>query len=341
MAPPSSASGADARLAELRLWVRAGLGGEADELVPVSGDASFRRYFRHVRGDQSWIAMDAPPEYETCDEFVAIARHLHALGLNVPQVVAADLKRGFLLLTDLGSTHYLDALDEHSADRLYGAALDALEQLQLDADLAAQLPAYDHDLLMREMALFPDWLLARHLDMDGEEAATLLADSFERLAAAALEQPVVVVHRDYHSRNLMVTAQNLPGILDFQDAVRGPLTYDLVSLFTDAYIAWPRERVEGWLAAYMNRPRIKALTGGASREQWLRWFDLMALQRHLKVAGIFARLWYRDGKAGYLKDIPRSVGYLADITARYPEFADLHKLLTERVVPALQARGAV
>jgi N-acetylmuramate 1-kinase len=333
---------ADARRHGLEMWLTHELRHPHDSLLPVSGDASFRRYFRLSAGPRSWIAMDAPPEHERCDHFVAVAQAMGALGLNVPRVLAADLAQGYLLLSDLGGEHYLDTLTAQNADSLYGAALDALERLQSGGEaFADSLPDYDLPLLQREMTLFPDWLLYRHLQIPPRpELAALLENLFDVLAAAALEQPRVAVHRDYHSRNLMVLGEDTPGVLDFQDAVRGPITYDLVSLLKDCYIAWPRAQVERWALDYLHRPAIRALAGPVSEEGWLRWFDLMGLQRHLKASGIFARLWLRDGKRGYLKDIPRTVGYMVEVSGRYEELAALHGLLVEEVVPALQSKTA-
>ncbi len=331
---PSAA--ADKRQMGLQRWL-ADLGRHYDSLVPISGDASFRRYFRLTQGRMSWIAMDAPPERESSAEFVDIANKLQAMGVNAPQVVSVDLQRGYLLLADLGGQHYLDALSPLSADKLYAAAMDTLERLQLGGgELAGQLPLYDEPLLQREMALFPEWLLSRHLQLEVDAGLdALLQECFAELTRSALEQPRVCVHRDYHSRNLMVVPGAPPGVLDFQDAVYGPITYDLVSLLKDAYIAWPQDQVTAWAQAYRTRPALRGLTGDVSAEQWQRWFDLMGLQRHLKVAGIFARLWYRDGKGGYLKDIPRTVHYMVEVTARYGEFSGLHRLLTDQVLPGL------
>lgn len=335
---PSSSAAQTPREQEIRRWLRECLGGDRDDITTVSGDASFRRYYRHRRGTSSWIVMDAPPAQESCTEFVAIARHLRMLGLQAPEVYASDFERGLLLLSDLGDRQYLGELNADSADRLYGTALDVLERLQTDRALLATLPPYDEALLRDEMALFGEWFLGHHLSLDTEDWAPILAPAEDRLVANALEQPTVMVHRDYHSRNLMILEGEAPGILDFQDAVVGPVTYDLVSLLRDCYIVWPPERVEAWLQAYRQRPNIVALIGEVDADRWRRWFDLMGLQRHLKCAGIFARLYYRDGKPGYLKDIPLTVQYLIEASAAYPEFADLHRLLTDRIAPALAER---
>lgn len=314
------------RKQELEQWAQRQLDWQGALLVPASGDASFRRYFRIQRGDASYILMDAPPERENCDPFIHVSRLLLQLGLHVPQVLAQDLERGFLLLSDLGSRQYLDALSESNVDRLYGDALGALAALQSCDPQAAGLPLFDRALLMREMGLFRDWLVGTHLSLEltGEEQASL-EHTFTRLADSALAQPQVCVHRDYHSRNLMVCERHNPGVLDFQDAVLGPVTYDLVSLLRDCYISWPRARVEDWALGYRE---LAVQTGVlradlADERQFLRWFDWMGVQRHLKASGIFARLNHRDGKSGYLADIPRTLAYVCEVCVRYPELSVL------------------
>jgi len=309
------------------------------EMAPASADASFRRYFRLRRGGRRWILMDAPPEHEDCRPFVALARALRAIGLNVPEVLAADLERGFLLLTDLGDTPYLAALDPDNADALYGDALAALLRLQR-ARPPADLPPYDHALLAAELELFPTWFLGRHLGLtpppEWPEASAVLI-------ASALEQPRVWVHRDYHSRNLMVSEADNPGILDFQDAVLGPCTYDVVSLLRDCYIAWPEDRVHGWVERYRREAaHLGLLPEGLEAETFHRWFDRMGLQRHLKAIGIFARLHHRDGKPGYLGDIPRTLDYVLRACARDPAPAlrALGAWLAEAVRPRLEAACA-
>ncbi len=323
-----------ARLQRLRSWSTAVLG--SGEITPVSGDASFRRYFRLRRDGRSYILMDAPPEKEDSRPFVQVATLLAEAGLHVPAVLEADLEDGFLLLSDLGETLYLARLERDSADALYGDALAAL--LRMHTRIQAPLPAYDEALLRREMALFPDWYLARELGREAEGAERAVLDAaFDLLAETALAQPRVFVHRDYHSRNLMLAAPN-PGILDFQDAVWGPITYDLVSLLRDCYIAWPRERVERWMTDYHARLRAEGLVD-VDRDGFRAWFDLMGIQRHLKASGIFARLWHRDGKSGYLKDIPRTLGYICSIAADYPELAEFGALVA-RARAAGEGAGA-
>lgn len=327
---------AQTREAALQAWVEEVLGTPVAGLAPVSGDASFRRYFRAVEAGRSHIAVDAPPEHEDSRPFLGVAERLRSAGLHVPEVRAADLEQGFLLLSDLGDTLYLSELDAHSADRLYGAALEAL--LRMQAAPAEGLPPYDAALLGREMGLFREWYLGRHLGWRpdaGEERA--LEDCFGRLAEEALAQPRVFVHRDYHSRNLMVADPN-PGIIDFQDAVHGPITYDLVSLLRDCYIAWPEERVAAWVADYQARAEGAGLLEPVPPATFRRWFDWMGVQRHLKAAGIFARLNHRDGKPGYLRDIPRTLGYIRQVCARYPELEPLGDIL-ERLPAQSAATG--
>ncbi len=305
------------------------------QIAPASSDASFRRYFRIEASGRTYVAMDAPPPHEDCRPFVRIARAFHAIGVNVPEVLHSDVDNGFLLLTDFGTALYLGRLNDDTADGLYGDAIDSLLVLQRGADPSAlTLPPYDLALLWREMELFREWFMGRHLGIAVSDGlAKLLDDVFTGLAKEALAQPVTWVHRDYHSRNLMMTPRNNPGVLDFQDAVVGPVTYDLVSLLKDCYISWPRQRVEQWVGQFYEswRPGHP----GVSREQFLRWFDLMGVQRHLKAIGIFARLNWRDGKPGYLADIPRTLSYVLDALPRYGLFPEFTKYLEQEVVPRL------
>lgn len=324
----------DPRRHRLEAWLQGALGLRGFRLTPASADASFRRYFRlHLPGETR-IVMDAPPEREDTGPFRRFSARLLAMGLHVPEVLAADAEAGFLLLTDLGDRPYLPALNDSTADALYGDALAALRRLQ--AGDTADLPPYDRALLMQEMHLFRDWYLGTHLGLrlsDDEQA--LLDAAFEALAASALEQPVVFVHRDYHSRNLMIGEPN-PGILDFQDAVAGPVTYDAVSLLRDCYIAWPRARVEAWLRQHHARARADGLLDGVDFATFLHWFERMGIQRHLKATGIFARLNHRDGKPGYLNDIPRTLGYVREAARRCPELGEFGAFIETRVIPQLQ-----
>jgi hypothetical protein len=330
-------SAADPRRELLERWLRDELRLSADRIAPASADASFRRYFRVWQGTETLIVMDAPPDREDLAPYLHVAGLLGRIGVHVPRVLERDEARGFLLLTDLGSRQYLDELKGGGdAGALYGDALDALARIQsAGAECAAELPPYDAALLSREMELFPEWFLGRHLGIAPEGVVRGLLDrAFSGLAAAALAQPATFVHRDYHSRNLMLFPGDNPGILDFQDAVRGAVTYDLVSLLKDCYIAWPRARVEAWVASYRSRAAARGVPVAASLQEFLRWFDLMGVQRHVKVLGIFARLWYRDGKRGYLDDLPLVLDYTLAATAMLPELAEFDAFLRETVVPA-------
>jgi len=332
----------DPRLDLLRHWLEQELGWHDVRLAPASADASFRRYFRVVGRDQETvIAMDAPPGKEDVEPYLKVAGMLAEIGVNAPRVVARNAEDGFLLLSDLGSVTYLADLttDPGHAEALYADAIRALVRIQAGGAQHVQaLPPYDERLLRFELSLFTDWLLGRHLALElspGESAA--LAAAFDALVANAFDQPQVFVHRDYHSRNLMVCPGANPGILDFQDAVHGALTYDLVSLLRDCYVAWPQEQVLRWALDFRRQACAAGIPAGRDDAQFLRWFDLMGMQRHLKASGIFARLWHRDGKPGYLPDVPRTLAYIADACTRHPEFAALGMLVSERVLPATNA----
>jgi len=301
---------------------------EPASLQPASADASFRRYFRVQAGAGTLIAMDAPPDKEDVRPFVHVAGLLRAAGLNAPEVIEADEPQGLLLLSDLGRDTYLHVLDEGNAPGLFSDAIDALVRWQ-QATRQGELPPYDEALLRRELQLFPDWYIARHLghELTGAQRAGL-ALMFDRIVASNLAQPVVFVHRDYMPRNLMVAAPN-PGILDFQDAVIGPVSYDVASLFRDAFISWEEERVIDWTIRYWERARRAGLPVGSDFGAFWRDVEWMGLQRHLKVLGIFARINYRDGKPHYLADTPRFVGYVRAVARRYDELAPLARLLDE------------
>jgi len=298
-------------------------------LAPASADASFRRYFRATFADgQTRIVMDAPPEHEDCRPYVKVAKLFAGAGVHVPTIFAADLERGFLLLSDLGNTTYLAALTAHpeGAAALYREANSALVALQR-ASRPDVLPEYDRALLAREIDLFPEWYLARHLGLslaDSERQA--LADVFAKVLANSLAQPKVFVHRDYHSRNLMLSEPN-PGILDFQDAVYGPISYDLVSLYRDAYIAWDEEQELDWVIRYWEAARAAKLPVPADFYDFWRDYEWMGVQRQLKVLGIFARLKHRDGKAQYLADMPRVQACLRRACERYGDLKPLLNLL--------------
>jgi hypothetical protein len=328
---------ADPRLSKLERWIAGLPGPPVERILPASADASFRRYFRVHRGGTTQVAMDAPPERESLDAWLRVARILAATGVHVPEVLAVDTEQGFVLMGDLGRQHYLEALGLGvDPEPLYADAVDALVRLQ-SGDTQA-LPSYDRELLMREMELFPEWFLARHLSLSpGPAEQAMIAAAFDWLAAEALAQPVVLVHRDYHSRNLLVRPEGNPGIVDFQDAVRGPVSYDLVSLLKDCYVVWPRAQLEAWLDRYRAAAAAAGIAVGADREEFLAWFDRMGLQRHLKVLGIFARLWHRDGKPGYLGDLPRVLDYTLAVTGTLPELAEFDAYLRRTVVPAFAA----
>lgn len=322
----------------LENWLVAQFPDRQFTLSPASADASFRRYFRIKFDDgRTLIVMDAPPQQEDCSSFLQVASQFSAAGVHVPQILAQNLLQGFLLLSDLGNTTFLQALNGNSngidsvardadASRLYSDATNALLKIQL-VSRPGLLPDYDEALLRRELNLFPDWYLAYHLQVTPVASQKAQLDAIFRLILQNnLAQPRVFVHRDYHSRNLMVTSPN-PGILDFQDAVYGPITYDLVSLFKDAYIRWDEERILDWLIRYWEQARKLQLPVAASFTDFYRDFEWMGVQRHLKVLGIFSRLNYRDGKSGYLKDIPLVADYLRKACERYRELNPLLTLL--------------
>lgn len=286
--------------------------------------------------------MDAPPDKEDVRPYLQVTRLLEGLGAHVPHVHESDTARGLLLLEDLGRTHYLSRLKAgDDPDRLYRDALQVLGEIQVrGAEAATELLPYGHEALSRELALMPEWFLKRHLSLElSVSESRMVAEVFDFLIREALAQPTVFVHRDFHSRNLMVVADRNPGVLDFQDALRGPVGYDLVSLLKDCYISWPRERVVRWVAEYRSLLRSHGEPGirlaGADEREFLKWFDLIGVQRHLKVLGIFARLWYRDGKSGYLNDLPLTLKYVQDTCVSYPELAALGHFLETRVAAEL------
>jgi len=319
----------DSRLAALEHWLAGQLDGATYRLAPASEDASFRRYFRaHLADGRTFIVMDAPPPQEDCAPFVRIARLLREAGLHAPEVHAQDLAQGFLLLADLGTKTYLEALVAGDADALMRDATDALVRWQL-ATRPDVLPPYDEALLQREMALFPDWYVARHLGRTlSSERQSELQRIFALLASSALAQPKVFVHRDYMPRNLMVSQPN-PGVLDFQDAVTGPITYDMICLVRDAFLSWDEQRVLDWSVRYWDKAKKAGLPVDADFGEFFRALEWMGLQRHLKVMGIFARLTYRDGKPKYVADTPRFVGYARAVATRYAPLAPLARLLDE------------
>lgn len=331
----------DVRLQHLQAWLAEQLPilfttrgwGEVPEaeLTAASSDASFRRYFRWQAGERSLILMDAPPPQENCAPFVRIAALLASAGVHVPEVLAADLAQGFLILDDLGRQTYLDVIDEHNADALFHDAIEAL-LLQQRSPLDGDLPHYDEALLRRELQLFPEWYVQRHLGRSFTPEQEAAWQRISRLLIdSALAQPKVLVHRDFMPRNLMQSTPN-PGVLDFQDAVYGPVTYDITCLFKDAFLSWPQARVHAWLQDYWQRARQAGIPVQASLDDFLRASDLMGVQRHLKVIGIFARICHRDGKPKYLGDVPRFFAYIQDVLARRPELAELGELFASLAI---------
>jgi aminoglycoside/choline kinase family phosphotransferase len=324
---------ADVRRDAAQAWAATQLSrelrGASFSFTPASADASFRRYWRATLEDgRTYVVMDAPPEREDCRPFVRVARMLHEAGLNAPQVLAQDLDQGFLLLTDLGTRTYLEELNPANAAALFADATGALLRWQL-ASRPGELPPYDEALLRREMSLFPEWYIGKHLQKSlSTSQGEALEKIFALLVQSALAQPLVYVHRDYMPRNLMVCEPN-PGVLDFQDAVLGPITYDMVSLVRDAFISWNEEQVLDWSARYWEKAKRAGLPVAADFAEFWRAFEWMGLQRHLKVLGIFARINYRDGKPKYLADTPRFLGYVRATAQRYAALSPLLRLLDE------------
>jgi hypothetical protein len=315
-------------LLDLDWWLTQVFAGEHFLIMPASADASFRRYYRIDLDGQTYIVMDAPPQHENCQPFIHVDQLFLEAGVNVPKILAQDLEKGFLLLSDLGNDTYLSRLNEQTADGLYRDANEALLKIQL-ASRPNELPNYDEALLLREMRLFSEWYVPKHLGATlTSEQNQRLEDLYQTILRNNLAQPRVYVHRDYHSRNLMVTEPN-PGVLDFQDAVYGPITYDLVSLYKDAYIAWDEERILDWAIRYWERAKKEGLPVAADFGDFYRDFEWMGVQRHIKVLGIFARLCHRDGKDGYLKDMPLVMNYLRRACERYNELSPMLKLLDE------------
>lgn len=320
----------DKRLVLLQNWLGGQLDPPISNITPLAGDASFRRYFRVQNADTTYVAMDAPPDKESCEPFVAIAKSFSQLGLQVPTIYASDIDQGFLLLTDFGDQLYVDALNPKTCDELYHSAFEDLLLIQSCQQITGYtLPTFDADLYREEMSWTRDWYLHRHMRVALSKSENATLDRvFDLLVKDALAQPQVCVHRDYHSRNLMVVeGSNRPGVLDFQDAVWGPITYDLLSLLRDCYIDWPPNQVEAWVCDFQQRAVQAGLLQRDDPQQFLRWFDWIGLQRNLKCIGIFSRLNVRDKKPSYLQYIPRIVKYATAVCDRYPEFRDLKPLL--------------
>ena len=317
----------DIRFQQLQQWLQGFVTDKHYSLTPASSDASFRRYFRLQQMDSSFIVMDSPPEHEDNHAFIHVATLLEQYGLNVPHIYEQDLQQGFLILSDLGNTPYLSQLSIETADELYKKAIDSLITLQLIPCVNQSLPQYDAALLQREILLFDDWFLQRHLGLHPPE---WLAATFEFLTQNALEQPQVIVHRDFHSRNLMYLQGQKPGIIDFQDAVIGAISYDLVSLLRDVYIQWSSAEQQQWVGYYIEQAQQHGLLTTEQAEKFPRWFDLMGLQRHLKILGIFCRLNYRDNKPNYMNDLALTLNYVYQVCERYPELQNLYQYLIEQ-----------
>lgn len=321
----------DFRKITLLDWLENGLFLTVKNCEPASSDASFRRYFRITLPDRQLIVMDAPPDKENIEPFIKVAELLARSKVKVPAIYHQNLADGFLVLEDFGSRSFLDKLTAENATELYSAALDSLLTLQTKtAVIDSGLPPYDEALLQRELAIFEDWFINQTLNI--KMPAALWDTVRNILVGSALEQPVTCVHRDYHSRNLMVLDDTTPGVIDFQDAVIGPVTYDLVSLLRDCYIAWPQKQIEQWMAQHYQKLK-QANMIACDLPLFTRWFDLMGMQRHLKAIGIFSRLNLRDGKSGYLKDIPRTLNYVMTQAQAYPELSDFHDFLQQHVLP--------
>tara|TARA_R110002050_G_scaffold1244_4_gene8601 strand:- start:35100 stop:36092 length:993 start_codon:yes stop_codon:yes gene_type:complete len=317
----------DTRLNEIHHWLKTVFPSTHYQLEPASNDASFRRYFRVTIKADTWILMDAPPAQEDTKPFIKVGTFLYDHGIHVPKIYQHDSAAGFLLLSDFGNHPYLNKLNEHSADNLYKAAIDSLINIQRCPSQDIDLPIYNNALLLQEMNLFPAWFLDKHLDI---AIPDFLQTTFNHLISNANEQPQVIVHRDYHSRNLMHTIENSPGIIDFQDAVIGAITYDLVSLLRDCYISWPDDQISHWIQYYLSTAQQKGLLTNVSIAQFTQWFDWMGLQRHIKVLGIFCRLNYRDSKANYMNDLPLTLAYVRKISAKYSEFSELSDFLQQQ-----------
>lgn len=327
----------DPRREALLDWLRNDLHLDVESLAPASSDASFRRYFRFDLGHETRIAMDAPPPQENIIPFLKTAELLRNRGVPTPEIYASDPALGFVILSDFGRTAYLDRLDATTVEPLYAAALETLLSLQTSdhpEGQAPDLPNYDEALLERELGVFREWCIDGYLGLTlSATEESLLARTFETLIQSALSQPTVVVHRDYHSRNLMHLEDGTLGVLDFQDAVIGPVTYDLASLLRDCYIAWPSPQIHTWVEAYRHQLSQAGLIQDVGVAEFRRWFDLMGLQRHLKATGIFCRLKLRDGKPGYIGDIPRTLGYALDVGRDQPDLAAFATFIATRVLP--------
>ncbi len=327
------ANSPDTRLDALSAWLYRDLKLDVKDIRPASSDASFRRYFRAKVGEDSFIVMDAPPAHEDVLPFIKVSRLLRSAGVLAPKIHAQNIDKGFLLLCDFGNHPYLDSLNGENVDQLYGDAMESLIRMKRGVNVqTCELPPYNETRLRSEINLFGEWFLGRLLGRETTpNEQSVLEKTWRLLVESALQQPIVCVHRDYHSRNLMITGADNPGVLDFQDAVIGPITYDLVSLLRDCYITWPKERVENWVRQYHRRLLDEGLVIETNAERFMRWFDLMGLQRHIKVLGVFSRLNLRDGKTGYLQDIPRTLNYVVAVCENHPEMASFLDFLQDGI----------
>ena len=331
----------DERLDLLKQWLVEVLKESELTMTPASSDASFRRYFRVVSGQGSLIAMDAPPGMEDAQRFVRIADDLRSAWVHAPDIFAGDFERGFLLISDFGDQSYFKSLTDENVNALYADAFETLLKMQSQVTLdTADLPMYDAELLNRELGIFSEWFVAGLLDIELETAQQAVIETgFKILVESALDQPRVCVHRDFHSRNLMVLEHDNPGVIDFQDAVFGPLTYDLVSLLRDCYVSWPAQHVGQWMQDFYTRSvEVGIISETVSLKQYRQWFDRMGVQRHLKAIGIFSRLKLRDSKPGYLADIPLTLGYVLDVCRNDQELTDFAHLIEQVIMPVFQSR---
>lgn len=325
----------DERLQELKIWLESALSSNDFSCESASSDASFRRYFRVIHKTESFVVMDAPPSKEDCEPFIFIAELLCSYGVQAPTIYHQSVQKGFLMLSDFGSKSYLDALADDTADSLYKDAANALHSIQTIPANTEGLPLYTDALLKQEMSLFNEWFVGGLLGIDVDAADNKALEAVQScLAASATEQPQVFVHRDYHSRNLMLTENSNPGVIDFQDAVIGPMTYDLVSLYRDCYISWPDPKVYAWLDEFLLARAAAGIKDNFTSQQFYQWFDWMGVQRHMKAIGIFSRLLLRDGKPGYLEDIPRTLMYVVDVCAKYPALKPLDDLIKRHRIVA-------
>ena len=324
------------RYNSLQNWLTEILGTSVFNLKPASEDASFRTYHRLFLKNKTFIVMDAPPEQENCKAFIKITKKLRACDVNVPIIHNVNIEQGFLLLSDLGNDLYLNKLNKSSIYELYSDALSTLVSIQVLVNVGG-VDEYDKSLLISEMNLFREWLIEKHLNIKlSDSQVKILTTLFDLLANNALQQPKVFVHRDFHSRNLMVTKENNPGVIDYQDAVYGPISYDLVSILKDCYIKWPKEEIDKWIDFYLNKLYEEKAQYRINRDEFVRWFDLMGVQRHLKASGIFTRLFHRDGKYNFLEDIPRTLSYILDLKETYEELQPICIILEELVLPRLK-----